>query len=108
MKTWHVNTVKKFGEDVHELLEQVDVCFSAHDCVPTQRTIPLTDHVYPPVSVASSSGDPLIALPDRVNPPVSVASSSGDRTPADLHDCAEPEVSVHPVCQTCLQWSQMA
>ena len=78
--TWHEDTVNKFGEDVRELLEQVDVCFSAHDCVSTQRTIPLTDHVHPPVSVASSSAD---------------------RTLADLRDCVEPAVSVRPLCQRC-------
>ena len=77
MMTWHEDTVEKIGEDVRELLEQVDVCFSAHDCVPTQRTIPLTDHVHPPVSVASSSGD---------------------HTLVALHDCAETEVSDKPLC----------
>ena len=80
VKTWLEDTVKTFGEDVRELLEQVDVCFSAHDCVSTQRTIPINDHVHPPVSVASSSGD---------------------HTLVALHDGAEPEVSVRPLCERC-------
>ena len=53
---WHEDTVKFCTQEVLELLERVDACFSARDCFPTQRTIPLPDHVHPPVSVASSSG----------------------------------------------------
>ena len=49
VQTWHEDTVKFCGEEVRELLERVDACFAARDCFSTQRTIPLPDHIHPPV-----------------------------------------------------------
>ena len=96
---------------VHRLLQRVDKCFSAHDSFPAQRMIRLSVRRVMPlpecdrlsVSEGSSSADRrMMPLPVCDHPSVSGGSSSADhRTPADLHDCVEPEVSVQPVCQRC-------
>ena len=96
---------------VHRLLQRVDKCFSAHDSFPAQRMIRLSARRVMPlpecdrlsVSEGSSSADRrMMPLPVCDHPSVSGGSSSADhRTPADLHDCVEPEVSVQPVCQRC-------
>ena len=105
VKTWHEDTVKKCGEDVRELLEQVDVCFSAHDCVSTQRTIPLTDHVHPPVSVASSSGATpaereLFPKPEDLGPQAKAPPSSRPGVAVDQNEyAAAPNPrSLWPLC----------
>ena len=80
VKTWHEDTVNMCGEQVQELLERVDACFSARDCFRTEGTL---------------------ALPGLAHPPVPVAASAGECTPADLCDCVEPEVSVESLCPRC-------
>ena len=115
VKSWHDNTVGSMTQQddlaVHRLLERADQCFSAHESFPAQRMIRLSVRGVMPlpecdrlsVSEGSSSADRrMMPLPVCDHPSVSGGSSSADhRTPADLHDCVEPEVSVQPVCQRC-------
>ena len=89
VKAWHEDTVAFYTEEVRELLERVDACFSAHDCFSTQQTIPLPPHVHPPVSVASSSGGtpaegPLFPKPEDLGP-----------------QAQAPLTKAHPLCQRC-------
>ena len=95
VKTWHDNTVGSMTQQndlaVHRLLERVDQCFSAHESsfFPAQRVIRLSARRVKPLPVCD-------------HPSVSGGSSSAvHRTPADLHDCVEPKVSVQSVCQRC-------
>ena len=93
VKTWHDNTVGSMTQQddpaVHRLLERADQCFSAHESFPVQPMIRLSKRRVMP-------------LPVRDHPSVSGGSSSADRrTPADLRGCAEPEVSVRPLCRRC-------
>ena len=93
VRTWHDDTVGSMTQHddlaVHRLVQRVDKCFSACDCFPAQRMIRL-------------SARRMMPLPECDHPSVSVGSFSADRrTPADLRDCAEPEVSVRPLCRRC-------
>ena len=93
VKSWHDDTVGSMTQQddlaVHRLLERADQCFSAHESFPVQPMIRL-------------SARRVMPLPECDRLSVSGGSSSADRrTPADLHDCVEPEVSVQPVCQRC-------
>ena len=93
VKSWHDDTVGSMTQQddlaVHRLLERVDQCFSACEPFPVQPVIRLSKRRVMP-------------LPVRDHPSVSGGSSSADRrTPADLRGCAEPEVSVRPLCRRC-------
>ena len=93
VKSWHDDTVGSMTQHddlvVRRLLQRVHKCFSARDCFPAQRMIRL-------------SARRMMPLPECDHPSVSVGSFSADRrTPVDLRDCAEPEVSARPLCRRC-------